>query len=85
MSRPDPIRARFFQRVSDGAWLARVDTQSPVPMAECEAHCAAEYGFPVRCVETTMPTADFDALYAQRRPKMILPPARPTVDTAQGR
>lgn len=77
MSRPDPIRGRFFQRVSDGAWLARVDTQSPLSTAEAEQRCTAEYGFPVRAVEVTIATADFDSLAAQRRVGAVMPPARP--------
>ena len=70
-------KGRFFQRVSDGAWLARVDTQSPLSTAEAELHCAAEYGVPVRCVESDLPEADFDALRAQRRVGAVAPPRQP--------
>lgn len=77
MAGPDPIKARFFQRASDSAWLARVDTQSPLTVAEAELHCAAEYGFPVRAVEVTIPYAAFEALVAQRKIGSVAPPPHP--------
>lgn len=76
MAQPDPIRARFFQRAGDGAWLARVDTQSPLSSAEAEMHCAAEYGFPVRAVEVTLPYIAFEELAAQRRIGAVQPPVQ---------
>lgn len=77
MARPDPIKARFFQRVSDGAWLLRLDTQSPLSTAEAELHCASEYGFPVKAVDVALPYAQFEILTAQRRVGAVSPPVQP--------
>ena len=71
------MKARFFQRMSDSAWLARVDTGSSLTPAEAVLHCAAEYGVPVRAVEADLPEADFDALRAQRQAGAVSPPAQP--------
>lgn len=77
MAQPTVIRGRFFQRVSDSTWLGRVDTQSPLSIAEAELHCAAEYGFPVRVVEVNLPAADWDTLVAQRTVGAVKPPPQP--------
>ena len=77
MAPPEIVKARFFQRASDGAWLARLDTQSPLITAEAELHCAAEYGFPVRAVEVGLESAAFDLLKAQRMVNAVRPPAQP--------
>ena len=80
MAPPNLIKARFFQRISDGAWTARIDTSGPNPsmtVAQAEAHCAAEYGFPVRCVEAELAPADFETLKTQRRLGAVMPPAKP--------
>lgn len=76
-SADDPIKARFFQRVSDGVWLQRLDTQSLLSSAEAEMHGAAEYGFPVRTVDVILPYAQFETLAAQRRVRAVSPPAQP--------
>ena len=70
-------KGRFFQRVSDGKWLARVDTGSSLSTAEAVLHCAAEYGVPVKAVEADLPEADFAVLKAQRQAGAIIPPAQP--------
>ena len=73
------MKARFFQRVSDGAWLVRIDTESPLSPAEAELHCASEYGAPVRAVEVELEPVAFDLLKAQRMVNAVLPPAQPPV------
>ena len=45
---------RTFTRTSDGARLARIDTNSPMTIAEAEAHAEAEYGFPVTVTEAEL-------------------------------
>ena len=81
MAPPAIIKARFFQRISDSAWTARVDTSGPNPsmtIAEAEAHAATEYGFPVRCVEADYPDlVQFDMVRAQRMLNAVKPPAQP--------
>ena len=77
MARPAIIKGRFFKRISDGMWTHRVDTQSPMTLAEAEAHCSAEFGFPVSVVAVELPAADFDVLVAQRMVGAILPPVQP--------
>ena len=72
------MNARFFRRVSDNAWLGRVDTESPLSPAEGQLHCAAEYGFPVVAVdELNITQAVFDTLRAQRMMNAIRPPVQP--------
>ena len=77
MTRPTVVSGRFFQRLSDRAWLARVDTQSGLSTAEAEQHCAAEYGFSVRAIETDLPAADFDAFVATHKVAAVRPPVPP--------
>ena len=78
MAPPKIVRARFFQRISDSVWTARVDTQSPMTIAEAEAHCAGEYGFSVRCVEADYPDpVQFEMVRAQRMMNAIKPPPQP--------
>ena len=71
------MRTRFFQRVSDSQWLARVDTESPLMPVEAELYCAAEYGFPVRAIDTEITPAAFEALRAQRMVGAVIPPVQP--------
>ena len=71
------MNARFFQRVSDNAWLRRVDTESLLSLAEAGLHCAAEYNFPVLAVdELNITQADFDTLRAQRMAGAVMPPVQ---------
>ena len=81
MSAPAVIKARFFQRISDSAWTARVDTSGPTPsmtIAEAEVHCAAEYGFPIRCVEADYPDpVQYEMVRAQRMLNAAKPPPQP--------
>lgn len=50
---------------------------SPMTVAQAEAHCAAEYGFRVRCVEVELAPADFETLKTQRMAGAVMPPAQP--------
>ena len=81
MAPPAILKARFFQRVSDNAWLARLDTSGPNPsmtVAEAAAHCAAEYGFAVRCVEADYPDpVQYEMVRAQRMMNTVKPPPQP--------
>lgn len=82
MAPPKIVRARFFQRISDSAWIARLDTSGPNPgmtLAQAEAHCAAEYGFAVRCIEEDYPDpVQFEMVRAQRMMNTVKPPPQPT-------
>ena len=83
MASPAIIKARFFQRISDNAWIARIDTSGPNPsmtIAQAEGHCAAEYAFPVRCVEADYPDpVQYEMVRAQRMMNAVMPPPRPSL------
>jgi hypothetical protein len=77
--RPEFPRAYFYARASDGVPLLRVDTQSPMTVAEAETHCGAEYGFPVTCTEVSDVHADdFEAFKIRRLAQALASPPGPT-------
>lgn len=51
MAPPKYPVTRFFYRISDGAWLRRMDTGSSMRIEEAALHASAEYRFPVGVVE----------------------------------
>ena len=76
MSVPAFPKGYFYNRASDDAPLLRVDTGSPLSVADAQANCAAQYGYAVTCEEiTNVAAADFDAYVATRLSGAIAPPA----------
>lgn len=80
MAPPAFPRTRFFYRISDGAWLRMMDTESPVTRQNIIAIQSESYGFPVDFIEVTdMPREEVERLGGANN-WGGKPPSRPYID-----
>lgn len=84
MAAPEFPVVRFYYRMSDGAWLMRMDTGGrPMSMTveQARAHASAEYGFPVGIVEVDdIPNAEVHEQLGRATHWGGKPPAKPHID-----